>query len=77
MDDSEIEAQRQQKMKALREARQAYRSLANSTDPLTSGQVPRLLSDQLKVRQNAVKTAESDLRTFNQDHPRTVDGPQD
>jgi hypothetical protein len=73
MDDSEIEAQRLQKMKALREAREAYRSLASSTDPLTSRQVPRLLSDQLRIRQDAVKTAESELRTFNQDHPRRVE----
>ncbi len=73
MNESEIEVQRQQKMKKLREAREAYRTLATSTDPLTSRQVPRLLSDQLKVRQDAIKTAESDLRTFNQEHPRTVE----
>ena len=73
MNESEIEVQRQQKMKKLREAREAYRTLATSTDPLMSRQVPRLLSDQLKVRQDAIKTAESDLRTFNQEHPRTVE----
>lgn len=73
MNESETEAQRQQKMKKLREAREGYRTLATSIDPLTSGQVPLLLGDQLKDRQNAVKTAESDLRAFNHDHPRTLD----
>jgi hypothetical protein len=70
MTDDEVEAQRQQKMAALKEAREAYRKLAVSVDPLTSKQVPGLLKDQLKIRQDAVKAAESDLRSYNQEHPR-------
>ena len=70
MADSEVEAQRQQKMRALKEAREAYRKIAVTTDPLLSKQVPGLLKEQLKVRQDAVKAAESDLRAFNQEHPR-------
>jgi hypothetical protein len=70
MTDDEVEGLRQQKMRALKEAREAYRKIAVSTDPLLSKQVPSLLKEQLQVRQDAVKAAESALRAFNQEHPR-------
>ncbi len=72
MMDIDIEAQRQQKMRALREAREAYTRLAVMTDPLTSKQVPGMLVRQLKERQDAIKAAEADLRAFNQEHPRSA-----
>src|SRR5580704_7780288 len=64
----EIEDLRQQKMTALREAREAYRhSMLEPARP----DLGSLFAGRRSKLQGAVKAAEAELRQFDRDHPRT------
>ena len=64
----EVEMLREQKMAALREAREAYRQSVVEPDQSELGS---LFAGRRSKLQVAVKAAEADLRLFNLEHPRT------
>jgi hypothetical protein len=66
--DTEIEALRRQKMDVLKEARETYRQWAANPDRASQGS---LFSGRIGDLRAAVRVAESDLREFNAEHPRT------
>jgi len=63
--DEEIEDLRQAKMATLKAAREAYRR--RIAEPLSGS----LFNSQLDLLRATVKAAEADLRSFNEEHPRS------
>jgi hypothetical protein len=70
MADEETEQVRSQKMAALKQAREAYRTWAVESSPLSGKVAGTLSADRLKQLQDAVREADADLRSFNAEHPR-------
>jgi hypothetical protein len=68
MTDTEIEELRGQKMTALRQAREAYRRSMVEPDRSSLG---NLFSVNRLELHDAVMAADSDLRLFNSEHPRS------
>jgi hypothetical protein len=68
MTNDQVETLREQKMTALREAREAYRQSVTEPDRSELGS---LFAGRRSKLQVAVKAAEADLRLFNLEHPRT------
>jgi hypothetical protein len=74
MAEEEIERVRSQKMAALKQAREAYRTWAVQSSPLSGKKAGTLSADRLKQLQDSVRKADADLRSYNAEHPR---GPGD
>jgi hypothetical protein len=70
MAEDEIERVRSQKMAALKQAREAYRTWAVESSPLSGKKAGTLSADRLKQLQDAVRGADADLRSYNVEHPR-------
>jgi hypothetical protein len=70
MADEEIERVRSQKMAALKQAREAYRTWAVESSPLSGKKAGTLSADRLKQLHDAVREADADLRSYNAEHPR-------
>ena len=74
MADQETERVRSQKMAALKQAREAYRTWAVESSPLSGKVAGTLSADRLKQLQDAVREADADLRSYNAEHPRGAGG---
>jgi hypothetical protein len=65
--ETDTEAARRQKMTALKDAREAHREWAKRGSRQLMGS---LYDGRLKMLKEAIRTAEADLRQFNELHPR-------
>jgi hypothetical protein len=70
MVEDEVERVRRGKMAVLKQAREAYRTGAVESSPLSGRGAGALSAGRLKELQDAVRSADSDLRTYNAEHPR-------